>query len=334
MTGTDESRPLSMLIPFLQIEPTTRCNYTCGFCAGRHLPQGDLTTNHLNCLLDDIEGLEHVELQGEGEPFLHKGFFDFISLLRQRFPHVGVSTITNGSLFTDEIIERLLDCGLTRVNVSMESADAERFRAIRGGKFERVERGIEAFMRQRRQRGLHLPVVGLAVTVLRDTVTDAIDTVLPFYRKHGLDGGMTIQSLQRMPQYMRFYSREMLGQIPGPEQARQLNQRIVFSEDLMRAMRERGMQPGFYELLYGSVRGHAACPWLENGLFLGHDGRITACCFIKDSDRFALGKVGTPIKAIAQRRRAMANELARGKIPQSCQGCGTAQAVATAAVRM
>jgi len=322
-----------MLIHFLQIEPTTRCNYTCGFCAGRHLPQGDLATHHLAALLDDIEGLEHVELQGEGEPLLHKDFFEHICLLRQHFPHVGVSTITNGSLFTDENIEQLLDCGLTRINVSMESADAERFRAIRGGKFERVERGIETFMQRRKQRGLHLPAVGLAVTVLRDTVTDIIDTVLPFYRKLGLDGGMAIQPLQRMPQYVRFYSREMLEQIPGPEQARHLDHRLATSPDLARAMRERDVQPGFYELLYGRIRGRAVCPWLENGLFLGHDGTVTACCFIKDSAHFALGKAGVPIEGIARQRRAMTDELAQGRIPQACQGCSTAWAVATAAGR-
>ena len=324
---------LFMHIPFLQIEPTTRCNYTCGFCAGRHLPQGDLSVHHLARLLEGIEGLEHVELQGEGEPLLHEGFFELIGLLRQHFPRVGVSTITNGSLFTDANIERLLDHSLTRINVSMETADAERFRAIRGGKFERVERGIKAFLQRRAQRGLRLPAVGLAVTVLRDTATDAVDTVLPFYRKLKLDGGIMIQPLQRMPQYMRFYNREMVAQIPGPEQARQLNQRAAASEDFGQAMRERGIQPGFYERLYGSTRGRAVCPWLENGLFLNNDGTVTSCCFIKDHEHFALGTVETPIMDICIRRSAMAEELAQGKIPLACQGCGTAQALATAASR-
>lgn len=317
-----------MQVPFLQIEPTTRCNYSCGFCAGRHLPQGDLAHEHLARLLDGIDGLTHVELQGEGEPLLHLGFFELIGLLRQRFPQVGISTITNGSLFTDEHIERLLDNGLTRINVSMETADAERFRAIRGGKFERVERGIAAFMARRSQRGMTLPAVGLAVTVLRDTATDAVDTVLPFYRRLGLDGGIMVQPLQRMPQYVRFYSAEMRTQLPDPPQAQQLNARVAATPDFSAAMRERSAQPGFYERLYGSVAGQARCPWLENGLFLGHDGMVAACCFIKDSPRFGFGAASEPIAALAARRQALADELATGRIPPACQGCGTAQSVA------
>ena len=320
-----------MIVPFLQIEPTTRCNYSCGFCAGRQLPQGDLARGHLTQLLDGIEGLEHVELQGEGEPLLHLGFFELIALLRGRFPQVGISTITNGSLFTDDNIERLLDHGLTRINVSMETADAERFRAIRGGKFERVERGLAAFMARRAQRGMSLPAVGLAVTVLRDTATDAVDTVLPFYRRLGLDGGIMVQPLQRMPQYVRFYSAEMRAQLPGPPQAQQLNARVAAEPDFAVARRERGNQPGFYERLYGrvasGVQGRAVCPWLQNALFLGHDGTVAACCFIKDSPRFGFGLASEPLALLAQRRQGLADELAAGRVPPACQGCATAQRV-------
>jgi hypothetical protein len=170
------------------------------------------------------------------------------------------------------------------------------------------------------------------VTVLRDTATDALDTVLPFYRRLGLDGGLTIQPLQRMPQYVRFYGREMADRLPGPEQTRQLNQRAMASPDFAQAMRERAAQPGFYELLHRSTAGRAACPWLENGLFLGHDGALASCCYIKDSARFGLAPPDAPLVAAATRRRAMADELARGRIPPACQGCDTALRVAGAAL--
>lgn len=327
----DPLTTIHMHLPYLQIEPTTRCNYTCGFCAGRHMPQGDLAEQHLETLLQGIHGLEHVELQGEGEPLLHVGFFEFIRLLRARFPQVGISTITNGSLLTDANIERLLDHGLTRVNISMETADAQRFKAIRGGSLERVERGIDVLMRRRRERGLKLPVIGLAVTVLKDTATDAVDTVLPLYRRWGLDGGLIVQPLQRMPQYVRFYDRDMQAQLPGAEQAQRLSQRAAASPDFHAAMRERVTSPpGFYERLYGSVGARAVCPWLENGLFLAQDGALNPCCFVKDSARFALGAVGMPLAQIAQRRRDLAATLAQGRVPPACEGCSTALRVARA----
>ncbi|MEI9926949.1 MAG: radical SAM protein [Sphingomonas sp.] len=55
----------------LKIEPTTRCNFGCGFCYGRHLEQGDLAPERFRAIIDAIPGLKAVELTGEGEPLLN-----------------------------------------------------------------------------------------------------------------------------------------------------------------------------------------------------------------------------------------------------------------------
>lgn len=52
-----------MIVPFLQIEPTTRCNYTCDFCVGRNMEQRDLSAADLERLLDGVEGLQPVKRQ-------------------------------------------------------------------------------------------------------------------------------------------------------------------------------------------------------------------------------------------------------------------------------
>ena len=80
----------------------------------------------------------------------------------------------------------------------------------------------------------------------------------------------------------------------------------------------------------GGVKGRAVCPWLENAFFLGHDGRVAACCFIKDSPRHGFGLASEPLALLVRQRQALADELAAGRIPPACQGCGTAQRVVSA----
>src|SRR5436853_394055 len=121
-------------VHFLQIEPTTRCNFTCGFCCGRSMEQGDLPLERFVAALDTFPDVRHVELQGEGESLMHPRFFDMVGLCRGR--GIKVSLITNGSFLSREVAGKLLDAGIEKVSVSMESADARTFREIRGGKLD------------------------------------------------------------------------------------------------------------------------------------------------------------------------------------------------------
>jgi MoaA/NifB/PqqE/SkfB family radical SAM enzyme len=83
----------------VQIELTTRCNFDCFYCAGRHMRQGDMA------YLEFVEVMERhitrygvpdiVSLQGEGEPTLHADFFR----MAQHVVSLGAApyTITNGT---------------------------------------------------------------------------------------------------------------------------------------------------------------------------------------------------------------------------------------------
>ena len=67
---------------------------------------------------------------------MHPRFFEMVSIARTRGARV--SFITNGSYFTAERIDLILAGGIEKISVSLESADAATFRAIRGGKLEKV----------------------------------------------------------------------------------------------------------------------------------------------------------------------------------------------------
>jgi MoaA/NifB/PqqE/SkfB family radical SAM enzyme len=307
---------------FAQIEPTTRCNYTCGFCAGRSMRQGDLAWETFQRFLDQTPTLEHVELQGEGEPLMHPRFFEMVAECRRR--GIQVSLISNGSLLAQNV-DRLLDADIESIDVSMESADAADFQSIRGGKLSKVVEGLHLLMNRRRELGKARPVVGIAVTVLRRTL-GAIANIVALYRELGLDGGVAIQPLQRMQGYTENYDAEMLAQlVPDDAWRRYLQQQ----GPLLASVRRVGRTRRFYDdLLAGWHPSYGMCPWLDAGAYLTFEGEVRACAFLKHPED-AFGNASTDsTEAIARKRSLLAGTLRTGKVPTPCTGCSLGTAAA------
>ena len=154
--GQSERRARSDRLEVIQVEPTTRCNFQCRFCAGRHLPQKDMTLDTFAHVLRSSHAVRHIRLQGEGEPLLCPGFFEMIEMAKSHHPEVRVSTITNGSLLSANA-NRLVQSGLQHVSVSIDSADPELFEELRGGKLAPVVEGIRALLAARASRNLDRP---------------------------------------------------------------------------------------------------------------------------------------------------------------------------------
>jgi MoaA/NifB/PqqE/SkfB family radical SAM enzyme len=290
------------------------------------MDQTDLAPGAFEKLLDRLPGLEHLELQGEGEPLLHPAFFEMARQARAR--GIEVSTITNGSLFSPRRIEELLDADLTSVLVSLESPDASEFAAIRGGRLGKVIEGIGALLAARAARRLRRPAVGFAVTVLRST-EHRFPEVLDLYRRLGLDGGVIVQTLNPMQAYARGYSERLRAETYGG-----LGRAVVLRRLRRQAERadldRRGEPTSFWTRLFSrEKRPGAGCPWLESALFIDRHGRVMTCPHVKDGDRHALGtleEVG--LDGILSARRATARALEDGVIPTPCQGCAIADAIA------
>lgn len=79
-----------------QLEITTRCNFDCFYCAGRDMPQKDMSWDTFTKIVLAIPGKGFsVWLQGEGEPSLHPQFEAMARYVRQHGHHP--YTILNGS---------------------------------------------------------------------------------------------------------------------------------------------------------------------------------------------------------------------------------------------
>ena len=125
---------------------TRRCNLACAHCysASTSRPAPDeLTTQEARAVLEDLaEFRVPVVLLSGGEPLLRP---DVVELVAQACS-LGVQPVlsTNGTLLTDEMIDRLRQAGLRRIGISLDGL-AETHDRVRGvaGAFEGTTTGLE-----------------------------------------------------------------------------------------------------------------------------------------------------------------------------------------------
>ncbi|MEM8551073.1 MAG: GTP 3',8-cyclase MoaA [Pseudomonadota bacterium] len=138
-------------VSYLRISVTDRCDFRCVYCMAEHmsfLPKRDLLT------LEELDrvasafverGVRKLRITG-GEPLVRRNVMTLFSGLSR---HLGagldeLTLTTNGSQLS-RYASQLYDCGVRRVNVSLDTLDAATFKAItRWGDLEKVLTGVQA----------------------------------------------------------------------------------------------------------------------------------------------------------------------------------------------
>jgi MoaA/NifB/PqqE/SkfB family radical SAM enzyme len=317
---------------FAQIEPTTKCNFTCGFCCGRQMDQSDLSLQQFQQILELFPEIHHLELQGEGEPLIHSDFFAMVELATAN--QIQVSCITNGSLFSEATIQRILNSQMTSIRISIETINPEKFKAIRGGSLAIVEQGIQRLMAARQQRGQQQPSIGLAVTVLASTLAD-LPNIFQWYDRLGLDGGIAIQGLNKISQYAQYYDDAMQEEYLVYEQHGAEYQQHMSRSIVQKIWQTKSPYTHFYDELFKPTPADlaqgklTACPWLESGIYVDRHSRITPCCMVK-GETWSFGTLATlDRETILLEREKLATQLKSGEIPIPCQGCHIAAGIVT-----
>lgn len=144
--------PFEREISYLRVSVTDRCDFRCVYCMSEHmefLPKAELLTlEELDRLCTAFVGLGVSKLRiTGGEPLVRKGIMGFFRAMSRHLETGALKELTlttNGSQL-ERFAGQLAECGVRRVNISLDTLDAGKFRAItRWGRFEQVMRGIEA----------------------------------------------------------------------------------------------------------------------------------------------------------------------------------------------
>ena len=137
------------VINYLRLSVTDRCNLRCIYCMPekgiRFMPHSEILTYEemLHIVRLSIQkGIRKVRLTG-GEPLVRKGFISFLERLCKIEGLEEVTLTTNGVLLKS-LAADIKDCGISRINVSLDSLRPERFFRITGRDcFKQVWEGIE-----------------------------------------------------------------------------------------------------------------------------------------------------------------------------------------------
>ena len=188
--------PFGRSITYLRVSVTDRCDLRCFYCMSEDmtfLPKADLLTlEELDrlCSVFIEKGVRKLRLTG-GEPLVRR---NVMTLVRSLSRHLGSGALdeltltTNGSQLA-RFASVLRDCGVRRINVSLDTLDPARFKAItRWGDIDKVLAGIEAA----RAAGLAVKINAVA---LKNVNEDEIPALMEW--AHGK--GMTLTLIEVMP---------------------------------------------------------------------------------------------------------------------------------------
>ena len=180
--------PFARAISYLRVSVTDRCDFRCVYCMSEDmafLPKADLLTlEELDrvCSAFVARGVRKLRLTG-GEPLVRRGIMTLFASLSRHLRSGALDELTlttNGSQLAKYAAE-LKGLGVERINVSLDTLDADKFRAItRWGDLSRVIAGIDAAQ----AAGLK---VKLNAVALKGVNEDEIASLLEWSHGRGMD---------------------------------------------------------------------------------------------------------------------------------------------------
>jgi GTP 3',8-cyclase len=180
--------PFGREISYLRVSVTDRCDFRCVYCMAEHmsfLPKADLLTlEELDrlCSAFIARGVRKLRLTG-GEPLVRRGIMTLFATLSRHLASGALEELTlttNGSQLAKHAAE-LAAHGVRRINVSLDTLDPDKFRAItRWGNLDNVLAGIDAAQ----AAGLKVKINTVA---LRDVNEDEIPELLRWAHGRGMD---------------------------------------------------------------------------------------------------------------------------------------------------
>lgn len=197
MTTNEKPRlvdPFGRVIDYVRVSLTDKCNFRCFYCLPKGAkefepPENYLTSEELVRVVKAFSelGVRRIRLTG-GEPLVRRDLPEIAHQIGHMSNIDDLSLSTNASLLAPHA-KRLKDAGISRVNVSLDTLDPDRFRQITNAELQPVLDGLMAT----REAGLE--PVKINMVVMKGVNDDEVVDIAKFCIKYGF----TLRYIETMP---------------------------------------------------------------------------------------------------------------------------------------
>jgi radical SAM protein with 4Fe4S-binding SPASM domain len=262
-----------------QIEPTSLCNLKCKMCIREkeNVPLGEMSFENFKKIMENLGPLYKVGIAGQGELFLNKDIFKMIDYATKKGSLVHI--VSNGTLLTKEIINKICESEIGEIDISLDSVHKKKYEKIRvGANFDEVCENIKnlASELKKKKKGT---IVAISTVVFKDNMEE-IPEFVKLAKELGVNK-IAFQTLQAKENYFKAYDKEMKGQIVrGNEE--ELRKKI---EEAKKIAKEKGMR-----LIFDEIKS-PGCLWPWRGIYVNWKGDVTVCCKVIDYKNPKLGNL-------------------------------------------
>lgn len=325
---------------YIQIEPVGQCNLRCTMCSIQFRTDGPpygppafmefpVFTN----LIDGFagpngSGLNHLHLQGLGEPMMHPRFFDMVRYAAGKGIHV--TTNTNLTLLNARRAEECITSGLDEIHISIDGARPETYERIRvKAKYEKVIHNLHLLLETRDRLCSPTPRLKLVMVIMRQNLEELPELVRQAH-------GWTIDEI-----FVQHLSHDF-SESQLPEQyipmRDYVQEQTLLNEDVTRIEKYFGLARQTAEELGVHLRlprtrlrvhppgtpGPKRCDWPWTGAYISYDGHAMPCCMVSTPDRVNFGRiVDVPVESVwnGDAYAAFREQLSSDTPPEVCAAC-------------
>ncbi|MDP2903985.1 MAG: GTP 3',8-cyclase MoaA [Methylovulum sp.] len=181
-------------VDYLRISITDRCDFRCVYCMAEEmtfLPRAQILSLEEIYILASVFadlGVKKIRITG-GEPLVRKGALELLQNIGRIEGLDELVMTTNGSQL-ETMAVALKDAGVKRLNISLDTLDADKFKAItRTGDLHQVIRGIQAAALAGFKR------IKINAVILKDRNHLEVTDLVQF----AVDNGIDISFIEEMP---------------------------------------------------------------------------------------------------------------------------------------